>query len=289
MKTAVMTDTNSGMSVAEGKKLGIYVLPMPVIIEGESYLEGETVTHAQLYEALKAGKNVSSSQPSPGSVMGMWDQILEEGYDEIIYIPMSSGLSGSCHSAMSFAEEYQLRVQVADNHRISETLAEAVLDAKFLADQGNTAKQIKERLEVHAYDASIYISVNSLEYLKRSGRITPTAAAIATVMNIKPVLTIQGGKLDSFAKVRGMHQSEKRMIDAIQKDWEERFSDVPKSQLRIATAGTFEKAEDAERWRGMLQSAFPDFQVKYTPLSCSIASHTGIDAAGTAIIRVEER
>lgn len=289
MKTAVMTDTNSGMSVAEGKKLGIYVLPMPVIIEGESYLEGETVTHAQLYEALKAGKNVSSSQPSPGSVMGMWDQILEEGYDEIIYIPMSSGLSGSCHSAMSFAEEYQLRVQVADNHRISETLAEAVLDAKFLANQGNTAKQIKERLEVHAYDASIYISVNSLEYLKRSGRITPTAAAIATVMNIKPVLTIQGGKLDSFAKVRGMHQSEKRMIDAIQKDWEERFSDVPKSQLRIATAGTFEKAEDAERWRGMLQSAFPDFQVKYTPLSCSIASHTGIDAAGTAIIRVEER
>lgn len=202
---------------------------------------------------------------------------------------MSSGLSGSCQSAAMLAKDYNGKVFVVDNHRISVTQETSVYDAKHLAESGFSAARIKERLEKHAYDASIYISVDSLEYLKKGGRITPAAAAFATVINLKPVLTIQGDKLDSFAKMRGMKLCEKKMIEAMQKDIETRFSDIPHTQLVIATAGTFENPADAEHWRQTVQNAFPDYDIRYSPLSCSIACHTGINAAGAGVVRIEKR
>lgn len=289
MKTAILTDTNSGITVEEGKAYGIYVLPMPVIIEENIYFEGLDITHSQLYQALMNGREVSSSQPSPGDVMALWDQILAEGYDELVYIPMSSGLSGSCHNAIQFASEYDSRVQVVDNHRISVTLMESVFDAKHLADQGYSAAQIKEFLEETAYQASIYISVDSLKYLKKSGRITPAAAAIANMFNIKPVLTIQGEKLDLIAKVRGTKQSEKKMIEALKADLATRFSEVSKDRLQLQTAGTFQTQEDAERWLHLVQETFPEYPVYYRPLSCSIACHVGINAAGIGVTVIEGR
>ena len=289
MRTAILTDTNTGVGVEELKKIGIFAIPMPVIIDGKDYLEGESITHAKLYEKMLAGCDVMTSMPAPGRLTDMWDEILAQGYDEIVYIPMSSGLSGSCHAAKQFAQEYNGRVQVADNHRISVTLYESVLDAKALADQGMDAKEICEHLEDNGYHASIYIAVNTLAYLKKSGRVTPAGAAIASVMNIKPVLTIQGGKLDAFAKTRGMKAAMKKIIDAVGKDLEIRFSDVPRSRLRIGTAGTFQNPEDAENWTKAVADAYPEIKVSYIPLSCSIACHTGIDAVGVGISCIEKR
>lgn len=289
MKTAIMTDTNSGLSVEEGKKSGIYILPMPVIIENTCHLEGNDITHQQLYDAMLADKELSSSQPSPGDVMSMWDAILDDGYDEIVYIPMSSGLSGSCQNAALLAQDYDSRVLVVDNHRISVTLMESVYDAKSLADRGFSGKDIKKALEDSAYDASIYITVDSLKYLLKGGRITPSAAALANILNIKPVLTIQGEKLDLIAKVRGMKQSERKMIKALQSDIASRFSDIPSNRLRVATAGTFTQPEDAERWRSLVQEAFPESDVYYMPLSCSIACHVGVGAVGIGVSVIHER
>lgn len=289
MRTAILTDTNSGLTVEEGIKAGIYVLPMPVIIEDKCYLEGVDITNQQLYRAMLDNKDLSSSQPSPSDVMALWETILNDGYDELVYIPMSSGLSGSCHNAIQFASEYGSKVCVVDNHRISVTLMESVLDAKSLADRGKTALEIKKRLEENAYQSSIYVTVNSLKYLKKSGRITPSAAAIANILNIKPVLTIQGEKLDAFAKARGIRQSEKKMIEALQADISTRFAEIPLERLRIAAAGTYEKPEDADRWLNMVQAAFPESAVYYVPLSCSIACHVGINAAGIGVSVIEER
>lgn len=289
MKTAILTDTNSGITVEEGNNSGIYVLPMPVIIEDCSYLEGVDITNQQLYAAMKEKKDISSSQPSPGMLIELWEQIFQDGYDEIVYIPMSSGLSGSCHNALQLSLDYDRKISVVDNHRISVTLKESVLDAKYLADNGHTAAEIKKILEAHAYDSSIYITVNSLEYLKKSGRVTPAGAAIATVVNLKPVLTIQGDKLDSFAKIRGMKQSEKKMIEATLHDRAVRFGAIPDDQIRIGTAGTFESDEDAANWCTAVQNAFPNIEVYYLPLSCSIACHVGINAVGIGISRIEKR
>ena len=289
MKTAIMTDTNSGISVAQGKEHGIFVLPMPVMVDGVDYLEGETITHAELYEALLAEKDVMTAQPSLKDLLDFWDQILDEGYDEIVYIPMSSGLSGSCHTALQFAEEYDGKVQVVDNHRISVTLADSVYDAKRLVNRGFDAKQVKEALEENAFNSSIYITVESLNYLKKSGRVTATAALIATAMNIKPVLTIQGEKLDAYAKVRGMKAAETKMIEAAKKDLEERFSDYPKERIRIGVAGTLVEQADSDEWCKKVEEAFPGYEVEYAPLSCSIACHVSVNTAGIAVTVVEEK
>ena len=221
--------------------------------------------------------------------MDLWDQILNDGYDEIVYIPMSSGLSGSCHNAAQLALDYDSKVWVVNNHRISVTLMESVYDAKALANQGKSAKEIKEYLETVAYQSSIYLTVSSLKYLKKSGRITSSAAAIADILHIKPILTIQGEKLDLFSKVRGSQQCEKKMIQAIKNDIADRFSQIPSDRLRIGTAGTFEKKEDADRWLNLVQSAFPQSSVYYIPLSCSIACHVGINAAGIGVAVIENR
>ena len=287
MKIAIATDTNSGITAMEGEKLGVFVLAMPVNVEETIHYEGIDITSEQLYDAMRQHRDVSTSQPSPGQLMELWDGILAKGYDEIVYIPMSSGLSGSCQSAALFAQDYDGRVQVVDNHRISVTQKESVISALRLVEQGYDAGQIRDFLEKHAYDASIYITVDSMEYLKKGGRVTPAAATLATVLNLKPVLTIQGDKLDAFAKVRGMKLAESKMIEAIHQDRAERFKDVPESRLLIETAGTLENGELAEHWRQQVQAEFPFAKVSYANLPCSIACHLGMNSVA-AVIMTEE-
>ena len=204
MKTAVMTDSNSGITAAEGKELGVFIVPMPVIIDGVTYFEGKNLLQPDFFESLMSGKDVSTSQPSPGDLMELWNRVLALGYDDIVYIPMSSGLSNSYASAAVLAEEYDHRVHVVDNHRISIPQLASVMDAVKLVSEGRTAGEIKELLEKAALEASIYIAVDTLEFLKKGGRVTPAAAAIGSVLGIKPLLSIQGDKLDAYAKVRGM-------------------------------------------------------------------------------------
>ena len=287
MKIAIATDTNSGITAMEGEKLGVFVLAMPVNLEETIHYEGIDITSEQLYDTMRQHRDVSTSQPSPGQLMELWDGILAKGYDEIVYIPMSSGLSGSCQSAALFAQDYDGRVQVVDNHRISVTQKESVISALRLVEQGYDAGQIRDFLEKHAYDASIYITVDSMEYLKKGGRVTPAAATLATVLNLKPVLTIQGDKLDAFAKVRGMKLAESKMIEAIHQDRAERFKDVPESRLLIETAGTLENGELAEHWRQQVQAEFPFAKVSYANLPCSIACHVGMNSVA-AVIMTEE-
>ena len=287
MKIAIATDTNSGITAMEGEKLGVFVLAMPGNLEETIHYEGIDITSEQLYDAMRQHRDVSTSQPSPGQLMELWDGILAKGYDEIVYIPMSSGLSGSCQSAALFAQDYDGRVQVVDNHRISVTQKESVISALRLVEQGYDAGQIRDFLEKHAYDASIYITVDSMEYLKKGGRVTPAAATLATVLNLKPVLTIQGDKLDAFAKVRGMKLAESKMIEAIHQDRAERFKDVPESRLLIETAGTLENGELAEHWRQQVQAEFPFAKVSYANLPCSIACHLGMNSVA-AVIMTEE-
>lgn len=287
MKVAIATDTNSGITAREGAELGVFVLAMPVNLGETVRYEGIDISNAELYEAMHNHADVSTSQPSPGQLMELWDEILGRGYDGIVYIPMSSGLSGSCQNAALFAADYDGRVQVVDNHRISVTQKESVVSAVRLAREGMDPAQIKEYLEQRAYDSSIYITVDSMEYLKKGGRVTPAAATLATVLNLKPVLTIQGDKLDAFAKVRGMKLAEAKMLEALKKDRAERFADVPDSRLLVETAGTLESAEQAEAWRQQVQAEFPFAKVSYVDLPCSIACHVGVNSVAAAMT-VEE-
>ena len=282
MRTAIMTDTNSGISREEGRELGIYVLPMPVIVGEKSYLEGVDITHQGLYQAMSEGTAVRTSQPAAGDVLEMWDSLLVR-YDSVVYLPMSGGLSGSVEVARQLAGDYGGRIQVADNRRISVTLRSSVLEAKTLADRGDTPQAILEALEQAGRESSIYIAVNSLEYLKRSGRVTPAGAAVAAVLNLKPVLTIQGDKLDAFSRVRGMEAAKAKMLEAVEKDLETRFRDAPRQNVRIGAAGTFRERDKAELWFRQVREAFPECDTFYSPLSCSIACHVGVDAAGIGI------
>lgn len=224
IKVAIATDSNSGITQAAAKELGISVVPMPFYINDELYFEDITLTQEQFYEKLRSDCTITTSQPSPADVTDLWDKLLEEN-DQVVYIPMSSGLSNSCETAVMLSSDYEGKVFVVDNHRISVTLKRSVLDAIELSKQGKTGEEIKEILEEMRNESSIYITVDTLKYLKQGGRITPAAAAIGTVLNIKPVLQIQGEKLDSFAKARGFKQGKNLMLDAMEKDINERFRD----------------------------------------------------------------
>lgn len=284
-KTAIMTDTNSGITADQAEKLGIYLIPMPVMINDKTYFEGVDLTSEELYRMMNEGAEPMTSQPAIGVLTDMWDKILET-HDDLVYIPMSSGLSGSYAAAKALSSDYDGRVEVADAHRISATMKHCVFDALTLAEEGRTAAEILKILEENAFESVIYLGVDTLKYLKKSGRVTASAAAIATILNIKPILIIKGGKLDSFAKVRGLKACKEKIIEAGMNELNGRFSGIPKQNLRVATAGTFENREDAEKWREEVQSAFPDFDVHYDPLSCSIACHTGSGAVGIAITKV---
>ena len=273
-KIAIVTDSNSGITQAEGKKIGIYVLPMPFMIDEVTYYEDIDLTQEQFYEKLKSGANIATSQPSPDSVTSLWDKLLQE-YDEIVHIPMSSGLSGSCQSAMAFAADYDGRVQVVNNQRISVTQRQSALDALQLAAADKDAAQIKEFLENDKFNSSIYIMLDTLYYLKKGGRITPAAAAIGTMLRLKPVLTIQGEKLDAFAKARTTSQGKTMMINAIKKDINERFGGMTEDKhIWLQIAYTHDRAA-AEQFRTEVEAEFPGYDIHIDPLSLSVACHIG--------------
>lgn len=272
---AIVTDSNSGISQAEGKELGIYVIPMPFLVDGKLYFEDVDMNKEQFYHFLENDADLSTSQPSPGDVMDLWDKLLKE-YDEIVHIPMSSGLSASCSTAMGLARDYDGKVQVVDNQRISVTMQQAVMDAKYLAAAGKSAAQIKEILEKEALESSIYLMVDTLKYLKKGGRITPAAALLGSALNLKPILQIQGDKLDAYKKVRGIKAAKKNMLEAMKKDVEGRFSDyVAKGQLKLHVAYTTDE-ETAKQWKEEVQNMFPDIAItRMDPLSFSVTCHTG--------------
>lgn len=272
---AIVTDSNSGISQAEGKELGIYVIPMPCLVDGKLYYENVDITKEQFYHFMESDADLTTSQPSPGDVMDLWDKLLKE-YDEIVHIPMSSGLSASCSTAMGLAQDYDGKVQVVNNQRISVTMQQSVMDTKHLAATGKSAAQIKEILEKEALESSIYLVVDTLKYLKKGGRITPAAALLGSALNLKPLLQIQGEKLDAYKKVRGMKAAKKNMLDAMKKDVEGRFADyVAKGQLKLHVAYTTDE-ETAKQWMEEVQNAFPGLTItRMDPLSFSITCHTG--------------
>ena len=285
MKIAVVTDSNSGITQAQAKEMGITVLPMPFMIDGETYYEDITLTQEQFYQRLKDNSDISTSQPTPDSIMKLWDELLKE-YDQIVHIPMSAGLSGSCATAMMLAgeDEYEGNVFVVDNHRISVTQYQSVKDAMMLADMGMDGAQIKKRLEETAADSVIFVTVDTLKYLKKGGRITPAAAALGTLLRIKPVLIILGEKLDSFAKVRTMKQAKTLMMNAIQKELDERLHDSECKDCHLAIAHS-----DNEEFNKEVEERFPDADIYLAPLSLSIACHIGPGSlALTATRKMEE-
>ena len=270
---AVVTDSNSGITQKQAEELGIYVLPMPFMIDNETYFEDITLSQAEFYERLASGADVVTSQPSPDSVMKLWDELLQT-YDEIVHIPMSSGLSGSCQSALMLAADYEGRVQVVNNQRISVTQRQSALDAMELADKGMDAAQIKQFLEDDKFNSSIYIMLDTLYYLKKGGRITPAAAALGTILRLKPVLQIQGDKLDAFAKARTVSQGKSIMINAVRNDMEKRFGGVNKDNIWLQIAYTYD-LDAATQLRDEVAAQFPGFAIHMDPLSLSIACHIG--------------
>lgn len=282
MNVAIMTDTNSGISVEEGRQLGVAVIPMPVLIDGETYYEGVTLTHDDFYRFQRSGRAVSTSQPAPGDVMALWNRLLEE-YDEVVYIPMSSGLSASCQTAACLAEEYGGKVEVVNNHRISVPQRNSVMDALILAEAGCRAAEIRAELERMAFDSMIYIGVDTLEYLKRGGRITPAAAAMGTILHLKPLLKIEGERLDAYATVRGVKACKQRLVDAMKRSVEE-FHRQP-GPICVGAAGTFLTEEEGEAWVALAAETFPGEEIRYDPLALSIGCHTGPGAFGMAVSR----
>ncbi len=272
-KIAIVTDSNSGITQAEAKEMGISVLPMPFMIDEETYYEDITLSQPAFYEKLAAGANVVTSQPTPESVLNLWDELLKEN-DEIVHIPMSSGLSGSCQSAMMLAEDYEGKVQVVNNQRISITQRQSILDALRLADQGMNAAKIKETLEQDKFNSSIYIMLDTLYYLKKGGRITPAAAALGTILKLKPVLQIQGEKLDAFAKARTTGQGKTIMINAIRNDMNNRFGGATPDNMELMMAYTYD-LEAANHFKAEVEEAFPGFPIFMAPLSLSVACHIG--------------
>lgn len=278
-KIAVMTDSNSGITPQEAGALGVTVIPMPFVIDGETYLEGETISSERFYQLLEEGKSVQTSQPSPGELLEAWQGFIDAGLD-VVHIPMSSALSSSCMTARTLAEDFGGRVQVVDNRRIAVSQRQSVRDALALARQGKSAREIRDTLEAESGEASIYIAVDTLAYLKRGGRITPAAAAIGSILGIKPVLQIQGDKLDAFAKVRSRTQAKRVLLQALQRDIGERFAaQLEAGALAIQTAYTG-RPQMSDELRKALSELYPGVEIYTTPLPLSIACHTGPGAFG---------
>ena len=284
MKTAVVTDSNSGITQSQAKELGIFVVPMPFMVNGQTYEEDINLTQSEFYEHLKEEADISTSQPSPETAMTLWDQILKE-YDEIIHIPMSSSLSSSCQTALMLSEDYDGRVKVADNRRISITQRQAAKDALEMAALGMGAGEICQELERSSGESSIYITIDTLKYLKKGGRITPAAAALGTLLRIKPVLQIQGGKLDAFSKARTIKQAKSTMTAAIAQDLKKRFDDPEARHSWIAVAHTCNE-EAAKEFAAELREIYPNTgEIVINPLSLSVACHIGPGALAVAVTK----
>lgn len=282
-KIAIVADSNSGYTQEEANAAGIYLIPMPFYIDEEEYFEGVNLTQEEFYEHLKNDANVSTSQPSPDSMLTLWDELLKT-YEEILYFPMSSGLSGTCQTATMLAQDYDGKVLVVDNQRISVPLKHSIIDACTMAEMGKTGQEIKAYLERTKMDSAVYITVDTLKYLKKGGRVTPAAAALGTLLKIKPVLQIRGEKLDSYAKARTMNQAKKIMIDALKKDVEDVF-DGNAQEVHFDIAHTRNEKE-AMTVKALIEESFPGCEVSIIdPLSLSIACHTGEGAVGVAWTR----
>lgn len=282
-KIAIITDSNSGITQKQGEELGIYVLPMPFTINEETYFEDINLDAEKFYQEQAAGSDILTSQPSPETVMGLWDKLLNEGYEEIVHIPMSSGLSGSCQSALMLAQDYDGKVQVVNNQRISVTQRRSAMDAKALAENGYHADEIREKLEEDKFNSSIYIMLDTLYYLKKGGRITPAAAALGTILRLKPVLQIQGEKLDAYAKARTTEQGKSIMVKAIKSDMENRFDGITDGTgYHIAMAHTQNLAA-AEAWREEVLKEFPAAEIYIDRLPLSIACHIGPGALAITV------
>ena len=283
-KVAIVTDSNSGITQADAKKFGISVLPMPFYINDKLYYEDIDLTQEQFYKALGEDAQISTSQPSPGDVTDLWDKLLEE-YDEVVHIPMSSGLSSSCQTAIMLSDDYDGKVQVVNNQRISVTQRQSVLDAMAMADKGYSAAQIKEKLEQTRFESSIYITLQTLYYLKKGGRITPAAAALGTLLKLKPVLQIQGEKLDAFSKCRTLKQAKQTMINAIQDDCKKRFGSSEKGEnmyIEIAYSG---EPDEGKLFYDEVKELYPEHDIVMNPLSLSVSCHIGPGAVALACVK----
>lgn len=283
MRVAIVTDSNSGITQSEARELGLTVIPMPFMINGETFEEDINFTQEEFYRRQAEDADITTSQPSPETVMGLWDRLLQE-YDQVVHIPMSSALSGSCQTAKMLAMDYDGRVQVVNNQRISVTQRQSALDALWMAAEGYPAEKIKEVLEETKLDSSIYLMVETLKYLKKGGRITPAAAALGTLLKIKPVLQIQGGKLDAFAKVRTARQGKSTMMSALAHDLELRFEDVTCKRTRLFVVHSCNAAAAGELAQE-LQQVYPAAEIQTANLSLSIACHTGPGVLAIACVK----
>ena len=273
-KIAIVTDSNSGITQAQAKELGISVVPMPFMINGETFYEEITLSRDEFYKRLADNADISTSQPSPDSIIQLWDNLLTT-HDEIVHIPMSSGLSGSCQTAMMLAQDYEGKVQVVNNQRISVTQRQSVLDALILVQNGKNSSEIKEILEADKFNSSIYIMIDTLYYLKKGGRVTPAAAALGTLLRLKPVLQIQGEKLDAFAKARTVNQAKSIMMTAIKNDIEKRFGGVSEdNQIYLQIAHT-QNEEAANQLKEELHEMFPFYPTYVDHLSLIVSCHIG--------------
>ncbi|MCM1466554.1 MAG: DegV family protein [Alistipes sp.] len=280
-RVAIITDSNSGITQKEAKESGIFVIPMPFYIDGKLHFEDIDLTQEQFYEELARDVEISTSQPAVGDIQDLWDKVLQE-YDQIVHIPMSSGLSGSCQSAQMLAADYEGKVFVVNNQRISVTQKLSVYEALQMAENGMGGEEIRNILEDKKFDSSIYITLDTLKYLKKGGRITPAAAALGTLLRIKPVLQIQGEKLDAFAKVRGVKQAKTTMINAIRKDCAERFeADESLDNIILMMAYTGDK-DEINRFRDEVKAIYPTHQMMMDPLSLSVSCHIGPGAIAIA-------
>ena len=278
---AIVTDSNSGITQARAKELGVHVVPTPFFINGELYLEDITLTREGFFEKLVEDAEISTSQPAPGDLIDTWEKLLKE-YDEIVHIPLSASLSSACETAMMLSQDYDGRVQVVNNKRVSVMQMSSVLDALRLAESGKTATEIKTILEDEKFNACAYITVDTLKYLKKGGRVTPAAAAIGAVLNIKPVLVVFGEKLDGFAKVRGFKAAKKNMLEAVEKDLKEKFGNDEMMLYAVSTCDT----EETESWRQEIAEYFSDYEVKADYLSLSVSCHIGPGALAIAYAKV---
>ena len=282
MRTAVITDTNSGISTEEAAEMGIRSIPVPVLIDGEIYLEGVDLESESFFASLTEGKAVTTSQPSPGVVCSAWEEALDEGFDNVVYLPMSSGLSHSCESAQLAAANYSGRVAVVDNGRVSVTLRAAVEDALAMANQGMPAAHIKSELERRAKLSSIYLAVDDLGYLVRGGRVTPAAAALASVLKVRPVLSIRTGQIEPFSKERGMKKAVAKMFSAAKHDAKKEF-DLKEDELVVGVASAGIDPERELEYLERAKAEFPDAKVFFNRLPFSVAVHTGPGALGIGI------
>lgn len=284
-KIAIVTDSNSGITRQVAEEWGVYVLPMPFYINGELYLEELTLTQPEFYEHLKNKADISTSMPAVSDVTDLWDKLLKT-HESIVHIPMSSGLSGSCETAIMLAQDYGGKVQVVNNRRISATQKLAVKDAKKLADAGWSAPEIKKYLEDTQYDSTIYITLDTLYYLKKGGRITPAAAALGTLLRLKPVLQIQGDKLDAYAKSRTLKAAKMTMLEAVEKDCRERFHAAPDlSDVTISLVYSGTDLTEINSWREELREKYPNQEMIPEPLSLSVSCHIGPGAVAITCVK----